>query len=112
MAGLEELHGLDNVCVEDVGGVHEQIFEGQVTFRHKALAQGYDQFALYVFFELALANTGPAAAGDEFLIKLDGAFKGADGSNGHHGGFLAVSQKLGLRGKLSSYGQFGGDRSD
>ena len=112
MAGLKEFDRLDDIGVEDVGSFHEHFFNGQVAFGHEALAQGYDQFALYVLFELDLANAGPAAAGDEFLIELDGAFESADRAGCHHGGFLAVSQEFGFRRKLSGYGQFGGDRGD
>ena len=112
MAGLEQFNRLDDIGVEDIGGLHEHFFNGQVTFGHEPLAQGHDQFALHVFFELALADAGPATTGHEFLVELDGAFEGADRSGGHHGRFLAVGQKFGFRGKLSGYGQFRGDGGD
>ena len=78
VTALEGLKRFRDIGVKNFWCFNKEIIEGQIAFGHQALTQHGDQIAFRAFFKLALADAGPAAAGNDFLIHLDGAFKGAD----------------------------------
>ena len=78
MGALECLQGDYDFVVKYLRRFDEELFKGQVAFGDQALAQDAYRFTLHAFLKFALADTGPAAPGNDFLIGLNCALKGAD----------------------------------